>query len=293
MVTKSDYNEQEVDICLSIILELLTILGAYRSNIVLVGGWVPYFLLNKEGKEHIGSIDIDLALDPNKISNTVYETILQLLKKHGYAQGNQPFIFNRTIESKNKTKYTIEIDLLSGEYGGTGRSHRTQKIHDIHARKSRGCDLAFKYNFTHLIKKEMPDGSVNEVKIQIADIIPFLVMKGMALWERLKEKDAYDIYFTILHYNGGVNKLIKLFKPVNSNKLVKEGLGKIKAKFDNINAIGPVGVVKFMEIPNEEEANRIKRDAYASSKVPYQTYPFSSSAPRDFLLSARYFLILI
>lgn len=262
MVTKSDYNEQEVDICLSIMLELLTILGAYRSNIVLVGGWVPYFLLNKEGKEHIGSIDIDLALDFNKISDDTYGTILQLLRKHGYKQGNQLFIFNRIIELKNKTKYTIEIDLLSGEYGGTGRSHRTQKIQDIHARKSRGCDLAFQYNFTHSIKKEMPDGSVNEVKIQIADIIPFLVMKGMSLWERLKEKDAYDIYFTILHYNGGINKLIEIFKPVKTNKLIKEGLGKIKAKFDDINAIGPTWVVKFLEIQDEEEADRIKRDAY-------------------------------
>ena len=179
---------------------------------VLVGGWVPYFLLNEKGEEHTGSIDIDLALDFNKISDDTYGTILQLLKKHGYKQGNQPFIFNRIIELKNNTKYTIEIDLLSGEYGGTGRSRRTQKIQDIHARKSRGCDLAFQYNFTHLIKKEMPDGSVNEVKIQIADIIPFLVMKGMALWERLKEKDAYDIYFTILHYNGGINKLVEIFR---------------------------------------------------------------------------------
>lgn len=123
-------------------------------------------------------------------------------------------------------------------------------------------DLAFQYNFTHLIKKEMPGGSVNEVKIQIADIIPFLVMKGIALWERLKEKDAYDIYFTILHYNGGINKLVEIFKPVKSNKLIKEGLGKIKAKFDDINAIGPAWVIKFLEIQDEEETERIKRDAY-------------------------------
>jgi len=262
VVTKFDYNKQEVDVCLSVMVELLTILGEYRGDMVLVGGWVPYFLLNEKGEEHIGSIDIDLALDFNKISDDTYGTILQLLKKHGYKQGNQPFIFNRIIELKNNTRYIIEIDLFSGEYGGTGRSHHTQKIQEIHARKSRGCDLAFQYNFTHLIKKEMPDGSVNEVKIQIADIIPFLVMKGMALWERLKEKDAYDIYFTILHYNGGINKLVEIFKPVKSNKLIKEGLGKIKAKFDNINAIGPAWVVKFLEIQDEEETERIKRDAY-------------------------------
>jgi hypothetical protein len=262
MVTKFDYNTQEVNVCLSVMIELLTILGKYRNNIVLVGGWVPYFLLIEKGREHTGSIDIDLALDFNKISDDSYKTILQLLKKHEYKQGNQPFIFNRIIQSNDKTKYTIEIDLLSGEYGGTGRSHRTQKIQDIHARKSRGCDLVFQYNFTYLLKKEMPDGSVNELRIKIADVIPFLVMKGMALWERYKEKDAYDIYFTILHYNGGVNKIIKIFDPVKSNNLIKEGLGKIRAKFDDINAIGPSWIVKFLEIQDKEEADRIKRDAY-------------------------------
>jgi len=262
MVTKLDYSAQEVNVCLSVMVELLTILGEYRNNMVLVGGWVPYFLLIEKGREHTGSTDIDLALDFNKISDSTYKTILQLLKKHGYKQGNQPFIFNRIIESNNKTQYKIEIDLPSGEYGGTGRSHRTQKIQDIHARKSRGCDLVFQYNFTYSLKKEMPDGSVNELRIKIADVIPFLVMKGMALWERYKEKDAYDIYFTILNYKGGVNKLIKIFNPVKSNNLIKEGLGKIGAKFDDINTIGPSWIVKFLEIQDKEEADRIKRDAY-------------------------------
>lgn len=35
---KSDYQKQEVDICLSVLLELMTILGSFRENIVLIGG---------------------------------------------------------------------------------------------------------------------------------------------------------------------------------------------------------------------------------------------------------------
>ena len=33
--------------------------------------------------------------------------------------------------------------------------------------------------------------------IRVASIVPFLVMKGMALADRLKEKDAYDIVFCV------------------------------------------------------------------------------------------------
>lgn len=263
MVTRLDYGRNEVEICLSVMVELMSLLGEFRDNIVLVGGWVPYFLLEEKRQEHTGSLDIDIALDFKKISVATYRTILQLLKERGYEQSEeQPFIFYRTIRTEAGTPVTVEIDLLSGEYGGTGKARRTQKIQDVRARKTRGCDLVFQHSFTTKLRKKMPDGAENEVTIKVADVVPFLVMKGMALWERYKEKHAYDIYFTILHYPRGLQGLIKVFEPFKSNKLVREGLGKIRAKFRDVNAPGPVWVVSFEEIDDEEEKERIKRDVF-------------------------------
>ncbi len=262
MVTKLDYIKKEVDICLTVMVEIMTILGEYRDSIVLVGGWVPYFLIKNKKEEHIGSIDIDLALDFNTISKSAYKTILKLLEKRGYKKGNQPFIFKRTIKYEDGNLYTIEIDFLSGEYGGTGKSHRTQKIQNIHARKARGCDLVFQDNTSISIKSPMPDGSANSINIKLANVVPFLVMKGMALWDRFKEKDAYDIYFVVKNYPGGLEKLINTFKEISINKLIYEGLGKIYTKFDSTYAIGPTWLVKFLDIIDEEETDRIKRDAH-------------------------------
>lgn len=261
MVTKIDYDKIEVTICLSVMVEILTLMGEFRKHIVLIGGWVPYFLLEEGRKEHTGSIDIDLALDFRTISDNTYRTILQLLKARGFRQGKQPFTFKRDVKTKEDT-YTIEVDFLSGEYGGTTKSHRTQKVQDIRARKTRGCELAFKYNVPVKIKNKMPDGAVNEVEVKIAGIVPFLVMKGMALWESYKEKHAYDIYFAILHYPGGIDALLKVFKSLKSNNLIREGLGKIKAKFDAIDKPGPIWVVKFLEIDSLEEQERIQRDVF-------------------------------
>jgi len=263
VVTKYDYTKSEVNACLSVLVELMTILGEYRDSIVLVGGWIPYFLLGDSGNEHVGSLDIDIALDFQKISNKSYRTILQLLEKRGYRKGGQqPFIYYRTIKNEEGRDVTIEIDLLAGEYGGTSKNHRTQLIQDVRARKVRGCDLVFEQYRSLKISATMPDGSINEVTVKIADIIPFLVMKGMSIWERYKEKDAYDIYFTIVNYPGGIPELVKIFRPVKSNKLVKEGLGKIKAKFKDINSIGPEWIITFQDSSDEEEKNIIRRDAY-------------------------------
>ena len=52
----------------SALLELATALKHYSNALVLIGGWAPYYLVKDHGRpgfEHIGSIDIDLAIDPD------------------------------------------------------------------------------------------------------------------------------------------------------------------------------------------------------------------------------------
>ena len=46
MVTKADYPKDEVEACLSVMVEVMTVLGEFRDSIALVGGWVPYFLFS-------------------------------------------------------------------------------------------------------------------------------------------------------------------------------------------------------------------------------------------------------
>ena len=62
MVTQTDYSAELVKAARSVLLELFHLLGAYWKHIVLVGGWVPEFLLSTQDKHHVGSIDVDLAL---------------------------------------------------------------------------------------------------------------------------------------------------------------------------------------------------------------------------------------
>jgi hypothetical protein len=90
----------------------------------------------------------------------------------------------------------------------------------------------------------------------------FLVMKGMALWDRMNEKDAFDIYYCCRNYPGGTKELIEETKALVTNKLAREGLGKIKAKFATVNAIGPTWAAEFLEITEQEEKDRIQREAF-------------------------------
>ena len=108
----------------------------------------------------------------------------------------------------------------------------------------------------------MPDGSKDIVQVHVAGIIPFIVMKGMAIEGRIKQKDSWDIYFCLRYHPEGVDSIIEQFKPFMGNSLVVEGLENISRKFASPDHIGPKQVADFEEISDEEERERIQRDAY-------------------------------
>lgn len=259
MGSRSEYGAREVDAARSVLVELMQILGEYREQMVLIGGWVPYFLF---GSGHIGSTDIDLALDKDEISDDVYRTIRANLEQHGYREGEQKFQFIKAVTIDSGEPINVQVDFLAGEYGGTGKSHRHQKVQDMTPRKARGCELALEYNTRITVDGRMPDGALNTVVVQLSDVVPFIVMKGMALYDRMKEKDAWDIYYCLKAYADEPGALATKFREVLAHGLVQEGLAKIRSKFLSIDHIGPAHVVAFEELTDREERERLQRDAF-------------------------------
>jgi hypothetical protein len=78
----------------------------------------------------------------------------------------------------------------------------------------------------------------------------------------LKEKDAWDIYFCIRNYPGGISALIEAFQPYLEYQLVQEGLKNIAEKFSSSAAVGPKYVADFAEEVDEEVRHMLLRDAY-------------------------------
>ncbi|MBI4318412.1 MAG: hypothetical protein HY675_07970 [Chloroflexi bacterium] len=266
-IGRTDYSEDLVAAARSVLLEVTRLLGEYRDDIVIIGGWVPELLLSGGPMKHVGSTDVDLALNHQALAEPRYKTILDLLQSRGYAQSSeQPFIFKRTIPLPDRA-ITVQVDLLAGEYEGTGRSRRHQRIQDVKARKVRGCDLAFGMSTEVTIHGILPGGAEDSATIRVASIVPFIVMKGMAMHDRLKEKDAWDIYFCVTNYPEGLDALVKEFQPHMDKGLVREGLEKIASKFASVNQVGPTHVVDFEKVDDRDERARIQRDAF--EKVNY------------------------
>lgn len=258
-VTQNDYPPRATQAARSVMLELARMLGEYREHVVIVGGWVPELLF--PGSEHVGSTDVDLALDHTALADPGYETLLELLQGRGYEQHQeQPFIFYRTGEIDGDS-VKVQIDLLGAEYGGTGTSHRTQPVQDVRARKARGCDLAFEQYEKLELEGELPGGARDQAVVRVASIPSFLIMKCMTLEGRLKEKDSWDIWFCLYHHEEGVQGIADALRPIADHGLVQEALDILREQFASPESIGPEHVADFDEL-NDEQREVRKRDAY-------------------------------
>jgi hypothetical protein len=162
----------------------------------------------------------------------------------------------------------VEVHLLAGEYEGAGRRHRTQPVHEGRARKARGCNLAFDLYVETEIEGELPEDRRDQARIRVSSIVAFLVMKGMALHDRLKEKDAWDIYFTVTNHPGGLDALAEEIRPHLGHRLVQEGLQKIAGEFASPEHVGPKFVADFEDIQEQGELAIRIRDAYERVTYP-------------------------
>jgi len=198
------------------LLELWTILGVYREAMLLIGGWAPYFILKRYQEpdnpfQHVGSIDIDVALNPAAISAREYATIVELITRRGYRPRmnrlGKPIEFACECEiavAGDTGRAIVEVDFLAPEYGGTGKGRRHQVVQDdLLAGKARGADVVFGHNFPFRVTGFLPSGAKDSVEIRVADVVGCLTTKGMAIGQRYAEKDACDIDAVVSNYKNG------------------------------------------------------------------------------------------
>ena len=79
----TDYSQGQKDAAYSVLGEIVNLLADYSDNLRIIGGWVPTLLY--PDKEHIGSIDVDVLLNQQKIQKAQgYENIRRILTRNGY-----------------------------------------------------------------------------------------------------------------------------------------------------------------------------------------------------------------
>lgn len=255
-----DYSEGQRNAAYMVLGEIVNLLNEFSDNIRVIGGWVPTLLY--PDSEHIGSIDVDVLLNQLQIKKAEsYKTIKRILEQNGYKRHQEKyFTFVKTVFVQG-IAYDVDVDFLSGKYGGDGGAV-SKHVDGIKTLPATGGNFAFEFPPTDvLIEYIRSDGARDSGHVNVVSVIPYLVMKAAALG-RGKPKDAYDIYCTIDNYKGGVKALADEFKPYADRELVQSMCRKLNEKFASVEHAGPIDIVSFLGIKDDEEKERIRQDAY-------------------------------
>jgi hypothetical protein len=255
-----DYSEGQKKASHRVLVELVNLFDEYRDDIRIVGGWVPDLMFPNEA--HVGSVDVDVLINHMTLKDSGYQTMAKILLKNGYEEHPEKYFSFIKVVVIDGEEYIVDVDILAGMYGGTALKKRSQHIQGVKALKVTGGNFAFEFPPQQMkIEAERVDGAIDTAVVNVVAIVPYLIMKTAAMG-RGKAKDAYDIYFIIKHYIGGLDLLAEEFNNVADKPIIQEMKEKLYEKFASEKHAGPKDVIDFMDLIDEDEIEMTKRDAY-------------------------------
>ncbi|MBI5790470.1 MAG: hypothetical protein HZA63_03235 [Rhodocyclales bacterium] len=244
----AEYDDVTASAVLSVLLEIGQVLGAFRDRFVVIGGSVPWLLLPNAQPSHIGTLDIDLSLDAEALGDGDYKSLVDSLLAAGYTRNEAEmkwFQLRRLVEVKAHGRVPVLVDLLMPREAKFKRN-KPPLLANFAVQKADGAAVAMKSYVTHTIDAAMPDGRPNAVDLRVASIPALLVMKGYALVGRDKQKDAYDIYFSVRSFEPDVGALAAECMRLIDDPIALAGFSHIASKFRHETDFGPTTVRAFL-----------------------------------------------
>jgi hypothetical protein len=248
--TREDYDARKTEAAHRVLVDVGQVLASFEDCLVVVGGWVPELLLPNAEEPHVGSIDIDLALDAEKLKRGRYAELLGLLLNTGrYRMGKESYQLVTVVDlGDGETPIQVEVDFLAPKEIKL-KKNKPKLLQGFRVLQADACGNAFGAPVQKEIEGRTLRGARNTVRIRVASVVDFLIMKSHALGGRDKPKDAYDICYCLDHYPGGLGDLAASWRSRRAEKDVKRAIEILREKFSSSEDFGPDQVVEFFQSP--------------------------------------------
>lgn len=269
----TDYDEETTARCERALVTLLGDVGPWKERIYLAGGLAPRYIVGRlpeAARAHVGTTDVDLiiGLAVGDESQETYRTLQNNLGKSGFVQGEPSFRWTRDVEGVSVViEFLCETDLVE-----PGRVFRPKQFtgSQFGAFNVRGAHLAREDFIEYEIEGERLDGGGrSKVIVRVANVLPYVALKIFAFQDRHANKDAYDLGFTLLNYEGGPSAAGRAAaaSPVKKHPHVAEALILLEERFRHATHDGPIAYASFLAAPDSDEETKARLRQEAVSIV--------------------------
>jgi len=260
---RDEYSDRQVEAAHRVLVDVGQVLASFVDCLVVIGGWIPDLLIPDAKEPHMGSIDVDLALDATKLNEGRYAELLKLLlDTKRYKTGAKDFQLVVEVDLEDgEEPVQVEVEFLAPKEVKL-RKNKPKLLADFRVLQADGCGVAFRAPVEQTLSGRNVRGAKNAVRLRIASMADFLVMKAYAIHGREKPKDSYDLCYCLEYFPGGIEQLAADWKKRAGEKDVIRAIEILLEKFAATDAFGPQQVVEFHNSPAEDEQERQARRAY-------------------------------
>jgi hypothetical protein len=261
--TYREYNPNGVATAESAFLTVWAGLGSWHSDLVLVGGLVPKYLCGDLSAPRTlprpVTLDADLGIALGATLGQ-YGSLKMDLQAHGFSWSKDEFGGPRFV--KTIGDFTSPVDFL------TERPPATQgaaMVDDAPANILPGINRALaSARQIKVTGMDLYGVTQENLPIRVCEAGPFLAMKLRAFARRQAPKDAFDIIYTLLHYDRGTHAAVTAFgEEVRAgNPACADAVACLNQHFRDEQSSAPVRAASFVlgqTAPGESEDIRFER----------------------------------
>lgn len=260
---EGDYTDRQVEAARRVLVDIGQVLASFRDAIVVIGGWVPDLLLPTAEPEHVGSIDVDLALDAAKLGDGRYAELLKLLLDTGrYEKGDKDFQLVTTVDLRDgEVAVRVEVEFLAPADVKLTKNH-PKLVEGFRVLQFPACAAAFGHPESIELEGLMISGAPNTVRLRVASIPDFIIMKAHAMEGRDKPKDVYDLCYCLDEHADAISVVAADWRSRRKDSLVSGAIDILREKFETVDHYGPQQLAVFHDSTDDDERAMHARRAF-------------------------------
>ena len=243
----AEYDPKGIALSIPALLTVWAGIQRFSDELVVVGGLVPHFICRDPGSgtrlPRPATLDVDIGIALGASSGQ-YGSLSADLRGQGFRPSKDfESRFERVVGP-----FTLYLDFLVERPPGT---KGVVVVDDVPANILPGIDRALATARSQVVNGKDLFGADQSLPIRICEVGPFLVMKLRAFASRQAPKDAFDLLYTLLHYDGGTGAAVAAFHAEGTagNLAFQDAAACLRQHFGNEDAAAPVRAAHFVHGP--------------------------------------------
>lgn len=274
----AEYTAEKLAACEKVLRTLLSAIETrWRERIVVVGGMVPLYLYDEDDipdelDPHIGTVDLDIGVgilvDEGDVE--AYTALEQKITRLGFERADAD---NQWRWARRVDGVRVLLEFLGPVSEGDTPGEQTREpiggSGNLYALAVRGIELVPRDCLRVELEGELLDhGGRRSITAQVANHLPFLMLKAFALEERVKFKDSYDVVWCLLAHRDGPVGVAQAAaeSPIARHPTVEDAIDLLREHYADVDDIGPGRFAQFElsrtgAAADEDRRQRLRRQA--------------------------------